>query len=97
MRTQRPAAGGRARRTGSGRGTPGPEFEVLPGGLVAETVRIGSYAQPPLGHNAVLAAIHERGPRPRAPVREVYFVGPAEAPQHELMTRLIIPVQESTA
>jgi DNA-binding transcriptional MerR regulator len=82
-------------QTPQGEGTPGLKFEVLPGGLVAETVHIGSYAQLPLAYNALFAAIHERGLRPQAPVREAYLVGPAEAPQEELMTRLIIPVKES--
>lgn len=77
--------------------TPGLELEVLPGGLVAETMHIGSYAQLPLAYNALFAAIHERGLRPQAPVREAYLVGPAEAPREELMTRLIIPVQASMA
>lgn len=77
---------------------PGLECEVLPGGLVAETTHIGPYAQLPLAYNALFATIHERGLRPaNAPVREVYVVGPAEAPQAELTTRLIVPVQESTA
>ncbi|WP_433367357.1 MerR family transcriptional regulator [Streptosporangium sp. CA-115845] len=80
-----------------GAGTPGLEFEVLPGGPVAETVHIGPYAQLPLAYNALFAAVHERGLRPQAPVREAYLVGPAEAPREELMTRLIIPIQESTA
>ena len=80
-----------------GEGAPGLEFEVLPGGLVAETVHIGPYAQLPLAYNALFAAVHEQGLRPQAPVREAYLVGPAEAPQEELMTRLIIPVQESMA
>lgn len=83
--------------TPHGKGTPGLEFEVLPGGPVAETVHIGPYTQLPLAYHALFAAIHERGLRPRAPVREVYLVAPAEAPQEELMTRLIIPIQEDTA
>ncbi|MFI2457928.1 MerR family transcriptional regulator [Streptomyces sp. NPDC019539] len=80
-----------------GEGSPGLEFEVLPGGLVAETLHAGPYAQLPLAYNALFAAIHERGLRPQAPVREAYLVGPEEAPQEGLMTRLSIPVQESTA
>ncbi|QLJ02769.1 MerR family transcriptional regulator [Streptomyces sp. NEAU-sy36] len=84
-------------QTAAGEGTPGVEFEVLPGGLVAETTHIGPYAQLPLAYNALFAAIHERGLRPRAPVREAYLVGPGEAPREELMTRVVIPVQESTA
>ncbi|GGT57628.1 MerR family transcriptional regulator [Streptomyces kurssanovii] len=81
-------------QTPQGAGTPGLEFEVLPGGLVAETVHIGPYAQLPLAYNALFAAIHESGLRPQAPVREAYLVGPAEAPREELMTRLVIRVQE---
>ncbi|MGW0884686.1 GyrI-like domain-containing protein [Streptomyces sp. NPDC002671] len=84
-------------QTSQEEGMPGLEFEVLSGGLVAETMHIGSYAQLPLAYNALFAAIHEHGLRPQAPVREAYLVGPAEAPQEELMTRLIIPVQESMA
>ncbi|WP_244257948.1 GyrI-like domain-containing protein [Streptomyces sp. Tu 2975] len=82
-------------QTPQGAGTPGLQFEVLPGGLVAETVHVGPYAQLRLAYNALFAAIHERGLRPPAPVREAYLVGPAEAPQEELTTRLVIPVQES--
>ncbi|AWS43637.1 MerR family transcriptional regulator [Streptosporangium sp. 'caverna'] len=84
-------------QTPQGEGMSGLEFEVLPGGPVAETVHIGPYAQLPLAYNALFAAIHERGLRPQAPVREAYLVGPAEAPQEEPMTRLIIPIQESMA
>ncbi|MFD4656333.1 MerR family transcriptional regulator [Kitasatospora sp. NPDC058444] len=84
-------------QTPQGQGIPGLECEVLPGGLVAETTHIGPYTHLPLAYNALFAAVHERGLRPRAPVREAYLVGPAEAPQEELMTRLILPVQESTA
>ncbi|MGW4957615.1 MerR family transcriptional regulator [Nonomuraea sp. NPDC004186] len=84
-------------QTPQGEEAPGLEFVVLPGGPVAETIHIGPYAQLPLAYNALFAAIHERGLRPKAPVREAYLVGPAEAPQEELMTRLIIPIQESKA
>ncbi|WP_328430094.1 MerR family transcriptional regulator [Streptomyces sp. NBC_00443] len=73
------------------------DFEVLSGGPVAETVHVGPYAQLPLAYNALFAAIHERGLRPRAPVREAYLVGPAEAPPEELLTRLVIPIQENAA
>ncbi|MDI9882873.1 MerR family transcriptional regulator [Streptomyces sp. HNM0645] len=84
-------------QTSEGEGAPGLEFEVLPGGLVVETRHIGPHAQLPLAYNALFAALHERGLRPQAPVREAYLVGPAEAPQEELLTRLIVPVQESAA
>ncbi|MCZ4121036.1 MerR family transcriptional regulator [Streptomyces sp. H39-S7] len=86
-----------AETTARGDGAPHLEFQVLPGGPVAETVHIGPYAQLPLAYNALFAAIHQRGLRPHAPAREAYLVGPAEAPPEELMTRVLIPVQEYTA
>ncbi|MFD0415978.1 MerR family transcriptional regulator [Streptomyces sp. NPDC127108] len=90
------AVGVRTPRGGLAR-APGIEVEVLPGGPVAETLHVGPYAQLPLAYNALFAAVHERGLRPRAPVREVYLAGPGDVPQDELRTRLIIKVEESTA
>ncbi|MBL1102509.1 MerR family transcriptional regulator [Streptomyces coffeae] len=84
-------------RVPEGMELPGLVREVLPGGPVAETLHTGPYAQLPLAYNALFAAIHERGLRPKAPVREAYLVGPGEAPQEELLTRLIIPVEEDAA
>ncbi|WP_251096460.1 MerR family transcriptional regulator [Streptomyces sp. Caat 7-52] len=84
-------------QTSHGEGVPGLEFETLPAGPVAETTHIGPYAQLPLAYHALFAAVHERGLRPRAPVREVYLVGPTEAPREALKTRLLLPVQERTA
>ncbi|WP_030672034.1 MerR family transcriptional regulator [Streptomyces sp. NRRL B-1347] len=81
-------------QTPQGTRVPGLTREVLPAGPAAQTVHIGPYAQLPLAYNALFAAIHERGLRPHGPVREAYLVGPAEAPQEELMTRLVIPVEE---
>ncbi|MEV5983101.1 MerR family transcriptional regulator [Streptomyces sp. NPDC052114] len=78
-------------------GAPGVETETLPGGAVVETVHAGPYDQLPLAYNALFAALHECGLRPKAPVREVYLVGPTEAPQQGLVTRLIIPVEERAA
>ncbi|WP_240796256.1 MerR family transcriptional regulator [Streptomyces sp. RFCAC02] len=78
-------------------GVPGVAFETLPGGPVVETVHIGSYAELPLAHTALFAAVHERGLHPRAPVREGYLVGPGEAPEEELMTRLVVPIEETPA
>ncbi|MFI5645416.1 MerR family transcriptional regulator [Kitasatospora sp. NPDC051705] len=77
-----------------GEAVPGLDIVVLPGGLVAETTHTGPYAHLRLAYNALLAAVHERGLRPQAPVREAYLVGPAEAPEEELTTRLVVPVQE---
>ncbi|MFH0518434.1 MerR family transcriptional regulator [Streptomyces sp. M41] len=94
-------------QTPQGQGLPGLDGEALPGGPVdiaalpggpvAVTVHIGPYTQLPLAYHALFAAIHERGLRPRSPVRESYLVGPAEATQEELMTRLVIPIEEGSA
>lgn len=84
-------------QTLEGRGTSGLELEALPGGPVAGTVHVGPCAQLPPAYDAFFAAIHERGLRPQAPVRKACLVGPEEAPQEEPTTRLVVPVQESTA
>ncbi|MFF2750218.1 MerR family DNA-binding transcriptional regulator [Kitasatospora sp. NPDC058048] len=74
----------------------GLERELLPGGPVVETVHHGPYSQLPLAYHALLAAVHERGLRPLAPVREAYLVGPEEAPEQEWTTRLVVRVEERT-
>ncbi|MFF2950772.1 MerR family transcriptional regulator [Kitasatospora sp. NPDC057965] len=74
----------------------GLEWEVLPGGPAVETVHHGPYTQLPLAYHALLAAVHERGLRPLAPVREAYLVGPGEAPAEEWTTRLVVRVEERT-
>ncbi|MFF7456060.1 MerR family transcriptional regulator [Kitasatospora sp. NPDC008115] len=74
----------------------GLEREVLPGGPVVATVHHGPYVQLPLAYHALLAAVHERGLRPVAPVREAYLVGPGEAPAEEWTTRLVVRVEERT-
>ncbi|MFF2656589.1 MerR family transcriptional regulator [Kitasatospora sp. NPDC058032] len=74
----------------------GLEREVLPGGPTVETVHHGPYTQLPLAYHALMAAVHERGLRPLAPVREAYLVGPGEAPAEEWTTRLVVRVEERT-
>ncbi|MFB7471016.1 MerR family transcriptional regulator [Kitasatospora sp. NPDC056184] len=74
----------------------GLDREVLPGGPAVATVHHGPYAQLPLAYHALLAAVHERGLRPLAPVREAYLVGPGEAPAEEWTTRLVVRVEERT-
>ncbi|MGW7444867.1 MerR family transcriptional regulator [Kitasatospora sp. NPDC054795] len=74
----------------------GLEREPLPGGSVVETVHHGPYSQLSLAYHALLSAVHERGLRPLAPVREAYLVGPGEAPEQEWTTRLVVRVEERT-
>ncbi|MFI2608193.1 MerR family DNA-binding transcriptional regulator [Kitasatospora sp. NPDC018619] len=72
----------------------GPDRQVLPGGPTLETVHHGPYTRLPLAYHALLAAAHERGLRPLAPVREAYLVGPGQAPAEEWTTRLVVRVGE---
>ncbi|MBV2364184.1 MerR family transcriptional regulator [Streptomonospora nanhaiensis] len=88
------AAGAAAR---PGEAPPGLETVALPGGPVVRTTHTGPYAQLPLAYNALFAAVHERGLRPLAPVRETYLVGPREAAPDELVTRVAVPVEEGAA
>ncbi|MFJ9447333.1 MerR family transcriptional regulator [Kitasatospora sp. NPDC101235] len=92
-----PDKAGEATEAGGPRRPPGGlERELLPGGPVVETVHHGPYSQLPLAYHALLAAVHERGLRPLAPVREAYLVGPGEAPEQEWTTRLVVRVEERT-
>ncbi|GAA1399029.1 MerR family transcriptional regulator [Kitasatospora putterlickiae] len=84
-----------AETAGTEQGAPaGLERETLPAGPALETVHHGPYAQLPFAYHALLAAVHERGLRPLAPVREAYLVGPGEAPAEEWTTRLVVRVAE---
>ncbi|MEV6104685.1 MerR family transcriptional regulator [Streptomyces sp. NPDC051940] len=74
---------------------PGTDPEALPACRVAEAVHHGPYAQLPLAYNALFAWVHERGLDPRGPAREAYVVGPGEAEPEELVTRVLLPVEET--
>ncbi|MEV0651194.1 MerR family transcriptional regulator [Phytomonospora sp. NPDC050363] len=54
----------------------------------------GPYAELPLAYHALLSWIGDRGLAPRAPVRELYLVAPGEAGPEELITDIVIPVEE---
>lgn len=75
-----------------GQAPPGTRAETLAAGPAAVTVHAGPYAELPLAYHALLAWIHERGLRPRGPVREAYLVGPGEAGPAELLTKVVVPL-----
>ncbi|KAB8160193.1 hypothetical protein FH609_014285 [Streptomyces sp. 3MP-14] len=62
-----------------------------------ELLTIGPYAHLPLACHALFASLHERGPRPGAPVRETRPVGPTEAPPEERVTWVTVPLPEGAA
>jgi DNA-binding transcriptional MerR regulator len=68
--------------------------EVLPGGSFACATHVGPYDQVSLTAHAVLAWLAERGHPMRGPLREVYVSDPATTEPDQLVTHLMIPVEE---
>jgi DNA-binding transcriptional MerR regulator len=71
------------------------EVERLPAGLAAMTTHVGSYEDLALAYQGLFAWIYERGHRPAGPAREAYLAGPDSSAPEQLVTRLIIPLEES--
>jgi effector-binding domain-containing protein len=71
------------------------DAEHLPGGAVAVTTHVGPYEELlPLADHALFAWVYERGHRPRGPVREAYLTDPATTEAAQLVTRLLVPIDE---
>jgi DNA-binding transcriptional MerR regulator len=68
--------------------------EVLPCGTFACATHVGPYDQIPLTAHALLVWCAERGHPLRGPVREVYVSDPATTGPDQLVTHLMIPVEE---
>ncbi|GII82111.1 MerR family transcriptional regulator [Sphaerisporangium siamense] len=80
---------------GPGVERPGLTARVLPGGPFARAVHTGPYDQTPLTAHGLLAWCAERGHHPRGPLREVYVSDPALTPPDELITYLMVPLDET--
>ncbi|HUR04947.1 MAG TPA: MerR family transcriptional regulator [Nonomuraea sp.] len=74
----------------------GARVDVLPGGTFAAATHIGPYDQISLTVHALLAWCAERRHPIRGPIREVYVSDPARTPPHELITHLMIPLEEES-
>ncbi|WP_262496164.1 MerR family transcriptional regulator [Nonomuraea sp. SYSU D8015] len=74
----------------------GAEVEVLPGGRFACATHVGPYDQVSLTAHAVLAWCAERRHPVRGPIREVYVSDPAVTPPDQLVTHLMICVEEES-
>ncbi|WP_113703501.1 MerR family transcriptional regulator [Nonomuraea lactucae] len=72
----------------------GVAVEVLPGGAFACATHVGPYDQIPLTAHAVLAWCAERRHEVRGPIREAYVSNPAVTPPDQLVTHLMIPLEE---
>ncbi|MFG1678836.1 MerR family transcriptional regulator [Nonomuraea sp. NPDC049269] len=74
----------------------GARVDVLPGGTFAAATHVGPYDQISLTAHAVLAWCAERRHPMRGPIREVYVSDPARTPPDELITHLMIPLEEES-
>ncbi|GGS65496.1 MerR family transcriptional regulator [Nonomuraea spiralis] len=72
----------------------GVEVGVLPGGVFARATHVGPYDQISLTVHAVLAWCAERRFVVRGAVREVYVSDPARTSPGELVTHVLVPVDE---
>jgi effector-binding domain-containing protein len=70
------------------------EHEWLPAGPVAMTTHVGPYEDITLAYQGLFAWIYERGLRPIGPAREGYLAGPDTSAPEQLVTRLVIPLEE---
>nr|WP_225953421.1 MerR family transcriptional regulator [Kibdelosporangium phytohabitans] len=74
---------------------PGTDVETLPAGLVAMTTHVGPYEDLTLAYQGLFAWIYERGHRPSGLGRESYLAGPATSAPEQLVTRIVIPLEQS--
>ncbi|MFB4278187.1 MerR family transcriptional regulator [Nonomuraea sp. MTCD27] len=73
----------------------GLELRVLPGGTFACATHVGPYEHISLTAHAVLAWCAERRHVVRGPLREVYVSDPAVTSPEELVTHLMVRLEES--
>lgn len=74
----------------------GAQVDVLPGGTFAAATHLGPYDQISLTAHAVLAWCAERRHPMRGPIREVYVSDPARTPPDQLITHLMIPLEDES-
>jgi effector-binding domain-containing protein len=74
---------------------PATTAEVLAGGVLACATHVGPYEQLSLTAHGLLAWCGERGHLPTDRLREVYVSDPRETPPEQLVTRLMIRLEDS--
>ncbi|MER5423437.1 MerR family transcriptional regulator [Streptosporangium roseum] len=74
----------------------GAELDILPGGVFACATHIGPYDQISLTAHALLSWYAEHGHPAHGPIREVYVSDPATTAPEQLVTHLMIPLEEQT-
>jgi DNA-binding transcriptional MerR regulator len=76
------------------RPVPGTRSEILPGGSFASATHVGPYDQIGLTGHGLLSWCVEHGHVPTGPLREVYVSNPADTPPEQLVTHLMIALEE---
>ena len=71
-----------------------PSVAVLPGGRFACATHVGAYEQMSLTVHGLLAWCAERGQAVRGPVREVYVSDPAVTAPGELVTEVLVRLDD---
>jgi DNA-binding transcriptional MerR regulator len=74
----------------------GAELDILPGGVFACVTHIGPYDQISLTTHALLSWCAEHGHPAHGPIREVYVSDPATTAPEQLVTHLMIPLEEQS-
>lgn len=74
---------------------PGTTADLLPGGTFACATHTGPYDQISLTGHALVAWCAERGHTPTGPIRELYLNDPAVTAPEQLVTQLLIPLEET--
>ena len=77
------------------RDVPGTTTELLPGGPHACATHVGPYDQIQLTAHALLAWCADRGHAPSGPIREVYLNDPNTTEPDQLVTHLMITLEET--
>lgn len=68
--------------------------DLLPGGVFASATHIGPYDQVALTGQALFAWVGDHGHTPLGPMREVYVSDPATTPAEQLVTHLMIKLED---
>lgn len=73
---------------------PGTVADVLAGGQFAQATHVGAYDRIALTAHGLLAWCAEHGHSPRGAIREVYLSDPRETPPDQLVTQLMIKLED---
>lgn len=68
----------------------GTRVREIEGGTFAATVHVGSYGQLGIAYQSLYLWLHDQGHEPVGPIREVYDNDPADTPESQLITQVML-------